>query len=204
MQHLVLARQLDQAPATLERERHPGRVLEGRHRVDELRPPPVASSSASSRLQLVHPHPVLVAFDLDDVGLVAAEHRHRAGVGRRLADHDVARVDQRLADEVDRLLAAGGDDHVLGVGKHALGAHHLEDAVVGLLEALGRAVLERLRGRLLGDPGHLRGEGLGREGRGVGKARRPARSPPGRAVIAIRSRIADERITWVRSANSAA
>ena len=40
----------------------------------------------------------------------------------------------------------------------------------GLLEALGRPVLQRLGRRLLGDPGHLRGEGLRREGRGVGQA----------------------------------
>ena len=122
------------------------------------------------RLQLLDLHPVLVALDLDHVGLVAAEDRHRARVGRRLADDDVAGIDERLADEVDRLLAAGGDDHVLGVGKHPLGRHHLEDAVLGLLEALGRPVLERLGGRALGDPRHLRGEAAGREGRGVRQA----------------------------------
>ncbi len=63
-------------------------------------------------------------------------------------------------------------------------------------------VLERLGRALLRDPRHLRGEALGREGRGVG-------SPPaseitsGRAVISIRSRIALERITRVRCGEQA-
>ena len=130
------------------------------------------STSSRSRVSSssVDPHPLAVALDLDRLGLVAAEDRDRAGVGRRLADHRVAGIDQRLADQVDRLLAAGGDDHVVGVGKHPLGPHHLDDAVDGLAEALGRPVLKRLGGGLLGDPRHLRGEGLRREGRGVGQA----------------------------------
>ena len=41
---------------------------------------------------------------------------------------------------------------------------------LGALEALGRPVLERLGRGLLRDPRHLRGERLGREGRGVGQA----------------------------------
>ncbi len=130
---------------------------------------PSRSSRSRVVFEFVDPHPLAVALDLDRLGLVAAEDRDRTGVGGGLADHHVAGVDQRLADQVDRLLAAGGDDHVVGVGEHPLGAHHLDDAVDGLAEALGRAVLQRLGGRLLGDPGHLRGEGLGREGRGVGQ-----------------------------------
>ena len=73
---------------------------------------PSAREAVEHRLQLVDRHPVGVHLDLHDVGLVGAERRHRAGVGRRLGDDHVARVDQRLADEVDHLLAAGRDDHV--------------------------------------------------------------------------------------------
>ena len=65
---------------------------------------------------------------MDDVGLVGAERRHRARIRRRLADHDVTGVDQRLAHQVDHLLAAGGDQHLVLVGHHPLGAHHLRDA----------------------------------------------------------------------------
>ena len=66
----------------------------------------VASSSSIA-------HPVAVHRDLHDVGLVGAERRDGAGVGRRLGDDDVAGVDERLADEVDDLLAAGRDEHVV-------------------------------------------------------------------------------------------
>ena len=171
-EQLVQAGQLDQPPPPLERQRHPGRVLEARHRVDELRPlarRPASSASSCFEQRRSASRPRRISTWMH-VGLVAAEDRHRAGVGRRLADHHVAGVDQRLADQVDRLLAAGGDDHVVGVGQHPLGAHHLDDAVLGLLEALGRPVLERLGRRLLGDPRHLRGEALRREGRGVRQA----------------------------------
>ena len=177
-QHLPRAGELDQAPPPRQRHRHPGRVLEGRDRVDEFGPPPVGVELGEHGFELLDPHPVLVALDLDDVGLVAAEDRHRARVGRRLADDDVAGVDEGLADEVDRLLAAGGDDHVLGVGKHSLGAHHLQDAVDGLLEALGRPVLQGL-----GRPTPGRSGSSARRSSSAGRsrcraARRPARSPP--------------------------
>ena len=101
------------------------------------------SSSTSTRM------PSLVHLDLHDVGLVGAERRHRARVGRRLGDDHVARVDERLADEVDHLLAAGRDEQLAFVDRHALGRHHLGDAVRGAGEALGRPVLERSRARLL-------------------------------------------------------
>jgi hypothetical protein len=168
-QDLVLARQLDQAAAALEGERDPGRVLEAGHRVDELRTAALRGEPREGELELVEAHAFVVALDLDHVRLVAAEDRHRAGVGGGLADDRIAGIYQRLRDQIDRLLTAGGDDDVLGLGQHALRPHHLDDAVLGLLEALGGAVLERLRGRLLRDASHLRGEALGREGRGVGK-----------------------------------
>ena len=131
---------------------------------------PSRASSSSSASSSVDAHPVGVDLHLERLGLVRAEDGHRARVGRRLGDHHVARVDQRLRHQVDRLLAAGGDDDVVEVGVHALGRHHLADALLGLGEALGRPVLERLGRALLRDPGHLRGEALGREGRRVGQA----------------------------------
>ena len=83
-----------------------------------------SSVSSSSSIRM----PSLVHADLHDVGLVGAERRDRARVRRRLGDDDVARVDERLADEVDDLLAAGGDEDVVGVDVHALGGHDLADA----------------------------------------------------------------------------
>ena len=125
------------------------------------------SSSRSIRM------PSAVDLDLDDVGLVRGEGRHGARVGRRLGDDHVAGIDQRLRDEVDHLLAARRDDQVVGVDLHpAVGVHDLGDAVLGLGEPLGRAVLERLRARLVRDPLRDGRERLRREAAGVGQ---PAR-----------------------------
>ena len=80
---------------------------------------PVALELVERARELVDPHPVAVHRHLHHVGLVGAEGGHRARVGRRLGDDHVAGVDQRLADEVDHLLAAGGDEHLVGVDVHA-------------------------------------------------------------------------------------
>ena len=130
---------------------------------------PREASSARVCFEQVDPHAVRVALDLDHVGFVGAEGRDRTRVGRRVADQDVARVDQDLGDQVDRLLPAGGHRHVHRVDPHALGGHHFDDLFADQLEPLGRAVLEDLGDRVAGDPVHLGGEGLGREGGGVGQ-----------------------------------
>ena len=118
-EQLAAARDLDQPAAALERHRHPRGVLERRHRVDELRRAARGVEALELGLEQVDVHAVLVHADLHDVGLVGDEHRHRAGIRRALGDHDVARVDQRLADEVDHLLAAGGHEQVVGLDLHA-------------------------------------------------------------------------------------
>ena len=123
--------------------------------------------------------PSRVHLDLLDLGLVGAERRHRARVGRRLGDDHVAGVDQRLADEVDHLLAAGRDDHLGGVDRRALGRHHLDDALDRRRHPLGRPVLQRARGRLGGDLGHQLRVQLRRERASCRAARRRARSRPG-------------------------
>jgi hypothetical protein len=104
--------------------------------------------------------------------LVGAERRDRTRVGRRLSDDHVARVDQRLAHQVDDLLAAGGDEDVLRVDVGALGGHDVADRVLGDRQALGRPVLQRGRCRGGGYARHDRREVLGREGRRVGQAAR--------------------------------
>ena len=108
-------------------------------------PAALALEAVERLLQDVDAHPVGVHLDLHDVGLVGAEGRDGAGVGRRLGDDHVARVDERLADEVDDLLAAGRDQHVLRVDVRALGLHDLRDGALGRGDALRRPVLQRLR-----------------------------------------------------------
>ncbi len=169
-QQLALARDPDQRVAALQRHRHPGGVLEGRHGVQEFRAPALALERVQRGLELTDPHPVVVEGDLHDLGLVGAERRDRARVRRRLGDDHVAGIDQRLAEEVDRLLAAGRDEQVRRSDPHVLGGHHLDDAVLDHLRAVGRPVLQRPRARLRRDLAHQRRVGIRRERRGVGQA----------------------------------
>ena len=155
-------------------------------------------------LELVDAHAVVVHRDLHDVGLVGAERRDGAGVGRRLGDDHVAGVDQRLADEVDDLLAAGRDEDVLGVDRRALGGHHLGDARLGGGHALGR---RRTAARGRAESAATCAISAASDSAGnVDVSGRPPASEmtSGRSVIAIRSRIAEDFMTCVRDANSAA
>src|SRR5207302_254963 len=63
-------------------------------------------------------------------------------------------VDQRLAHEVDHLLAARRHDHLAEVDRGALGRHHLDDAVDRHRHAFGGSVLQCARGGLGGDLRH--------------------------------------------------
>ena len=81
-----------------------------------------------------------------------------------------------------------------GSTSHALGRHHLERCTSRVGEhALGRPVLQRPRGRLRGDRAPSRAAKI--SGGKVEVSGRPPASEitSGRAVIAIRSRIAEER-----------
>ena len=101
--------------------------------------------------------------------LVGAEGRHRARVGRRLRHDHVARVDQRLADEVDHLLAAGRHDHALRVDERALLAITSTIAADRARHAFGRPVLQRARRRLRRHARHQLRVQLRREGARVGQ-----------------------------------
>jgi hypothetical protein len=153
----------------------PGRVLEARDGVDELRRAAVPRQAVERRLQDVEAHAVRVHLDLHHVGLVGREGGDRAGIGRRLGDDDVARVDQGLADEVDDLLAARGDQDVVRVDLGVLGGHDLHDRVADGADPLRGAVLQRLRRGLGGHDAHDLRQVLRGERRGVGQARRPGR-----------------------------
>ena len=70
--------------------------------------PPAAAASASRQRAFV------VAVDADELRLVRREGLQRAEVGRRLDRTRAAGVDQHLADQVQPLLRAGGDQHLVG------------------------------------------------------------------------------------------
>ena len=110
-------------------------------------------------------------------------------------------IDERLANEVDHLLAARGDDHFVGIHRRALLGHHFHDALRDRAQTLRRPVLKGTGGGVRGHLRHQARVALGVEGRGLGQA--PAREmTSGRSVRDIMSRIADERMPCVRAANS--
>ena len=156
---------------------------------------PCACRRVERGLELVDRHPVVVDVDLHDVGLVGAEGGHRPGVGRGLGDDHVAGVDQRLADQVDHLLAAGREDQVLARDVGVLGGHDLD-------HALHRARRCRRSVRTAAPARSSRRRSrpsAARSGSG-GKVEVSGRPPAsemtsGRSVSAIMSRIAEERMT---------
>ena len=155
------------------RERHAGGVVEVGDRVEELDLLAGGAGGRDRLLQRLGHQPVGVHLGVYDVALVGLEHAQRADVRRRLADHDVAGVAEDPGHEVDRLLGADGDDHVVGVRLDALEPHHLGDLLTELGHALAGAVLHRHRTvvrdqvadraaddveRQPGDVGHAAGE----------------------------------------------
>ena len=133
---------------------------------------PSACEAVERLLERVDRHPVGVDLDLLHVRLIGAERGHGAGVRGGLGDDHVAGVDERLAHQVDHLLAAGRHDHLGGVHRRLLGRHHLDDALDGGSHPFGRPILEGARRGVRRDDGHqLRVELRLERGR-VGKAAR--------------------------------
>ena len=88
---------------------------------------------------------VAVQRDVDDVGLVGAEHAEGTDVARGLRDDDVAGVDEEARHKVQGLLGTCRDDDVVGVRLDPLETHHLEDLLAQRLVALPRTVLQGRR-----------------------------------------------------------
>lgn len=88
---------------------------------------------------------MVIHGDVDDVCLPGAEDAEGSHVGGGLGEDDVARVDEELGDEVEGLLAAGRDHHVVGVrADDSVVAHDLGDALAQDLPALAATVLHGL------------------------------------------------------------
>ena len=155
---------LEDLESALPRERHAGRVRVVRDRVQELDPlaglleaRDVLAQRLGDEAELIHRHVL-------HVGLVRLEHDHRGHVARALGDHDVARVDEQLRDELEGVLRAGGDDDVIHTAPDALERHHLEDVLTQRRRALAGAVLQRLRPVVAHDALHRRLDELLRQG----------------------------------------
>ena len=88
--------------------------------------------------------PVGVHRHVHDLGLVGREGPERADVRRRLGDDHVAGVAEDPGHQVERLLGADGDDHVVRGADDALERHDLADLLAQDRVALAGAVLQRL------------------------------------------------------------
>ena len=149
--------------------------------------------------QPVEPDALAVHRDLVHLGAAGRERRHGAGVGRALGQDGVAGVEHDPAQEVDRLLPAGVTMSSPGPASVPPSAISVGERVAQLVDALGRPVLQRA-GPALGDDAVVSSSS-----RSAGKARVSGRPPAreitsGRAVTAMRSRMADERRVPVRRA----
>ena len=138
----VAARELDERPAAAGRECDAGRILVVRDRVDELRP----RSSTQPALELVDVEALLVQRDGLERRLEAPERLDRPEICGALDHDEVARVEIRLGDELERLDRAARDHQLFVRGSSALqrlqpAAEHVERP----REPLRRRVLERGR-----------------------------------------------------------
>ncbi|VXC03351.1 conserved hypothetical protein [Exiguobacterium sp. 8A] len=137
--------------ASLSAHRDAGRVVEVRDRVEELDPLALGAEVRDRLTQRLGDQPELVGRHVHRLGLVRPEDTDRTDVGRRLGEHDVARIDEQPRDEVERVLRARGDHDVLGAGADALEAHDVHDVLAEGTQALSPAVLERHGGVLVHD-----------------------------------------------------
>ena len=95
-----IAGKLREAPAPLVRERRPGRILEGRNRIEQRR--------RADAGQLVDVEPVRVDRDLDELATLGEQDLPRPVVSRPLDDHRPG--GQRREQKVEDLQRAVRDD----------------------------------------------------------------------------------------------
>ena len=148
--HAVLVDDLHELLAALQRPGAAGGVLEVGDDIDELD----VRRGREDLVQLFHDHAVLIGGDGDEVGLILLEGVDRAEIARALEHDVVARVEEELAQEVQALLAAGGDEDVAGIGVDVvLGGDALANLLAQAQVAVGGAVLH-------GDAALLRHHGV--------------------------------------------
>ena len=143
-----------------------GGVLEVGQQVDEAR----ALAFLKRLAQCLRRHAAIVAGHVLGHRLHGREGLQRAQVGGRLDQQAAALVEQHLGDQVQPLLAAGGDEHLLGRHGGAVLAHFIGHPLAQLGQAFARRVLQRR----LGDGAVLAqhgGAGIahGVDGKGLGR-----------------------------------
>ena len=124
-------------PATRLTHHAGGRVLKGRLQVDQPRP-----VTLQRHRQQVGAHPLGVDGHTDDPGSQRVQGAQSTGVGRFLDHHRIAGIDHHPEHQLQRLLSAVGDQHLIGVECRALLAHRAGDPAAQRLMAGGGAVAE--------------------------------------------------------------
>ena len=141
-----------------------GGVLEVGQHVQEAR---LVGARADLGHQVIDAHTLLVAGHRHHLGLHGCEGLEGAQVGRRFHQHAAVGVDQHLGDQVQTLLRAGGDQHLLRV--HVPGQEG-GDGFAQRCKAFARCVLQRRRAVVGQHGGRGGGKGFDREGLGRGQA----------------------------------
>ena len=136
-------RQLQHAAAALQRERGPAGVAEGGNEIDKAR-----AVLFHEPLQRIGLHAVGIGRGADDLRAVEAKALNGGQKSRAFNDDFAARLGQCFAHQVQRLLAAGGDDELLCPHTGAVRLHERGQLLAQGHEPFRRAVLQRLRSLL--------------------------------------------------------
>ena len=137
--HAVLLAEADEGGAARAGERGALGVVE----LASPRRRACGTRTAKARREVVDVHAVVVAGHGDEGGLAAGEGLERGQVAGVLDGDRVARVEQHAGREVDALLRAVGDEHLVGADADAAAGEAGGDPLAQRAEALGGAVLER-------------------------------------------------------------
>jgi hypothetical protein len=103
---------------------------------------------------LVDDHPVVIDVDLKVSRFVRPECGERPDVCGSFDRDQVTRIEEDLADQVERLLRAARDDHVLGVARYAFGRHQHGEPGAKRKVSLPAPVLQRRRAVLVEHGSH--------------------------------------------------
>ena len=105
---------------------------------------PSRSRMASNAVSSATSRPSLILTDFDETDAEASEDRDRGEVRGSSDDDRVAFIEQHSADEVDGVLRAVRDEHVLARGGDTVSFQLLDDARAELGQAGSWCVLQRL------------------------------------------------------------